>query len=320
MGKAARAVCIFLPMVLTIAALVFQIMVGLGGTNSRNTYLSNIYFLQANTTGIAHNSSLTHTPANNNTPSAAITPNGNIKIENIYTISLWNYCASDGTLTKKPALQIGNQTVHTVDFCTKRKLHFWFNPVEVWGLNRTSDATVDLGPEFRKVLRSYAVKNSRWIPTLYILTVVATCVEILIGIGGIYSRLGSLFTTLSSLVTTIFSFAFAVLATSTYAGLGVAGNTAFKLYGIRFHFGSTMYIYIWLAVACSLVSLILWAFSACCCSGRGRSQNHEIKTTTVERTPYTYERVDGPYGQQSTVQLNTVGGRPGAYEPFRHGN
>ena len=39
---------------------------------------------------------------------------------------------------------------------------------------------------------------------------------------------------------------------------------------------------------------------------------------SAERTPYTYERVEGPYGQQST--LNTVGGRPGGYEAFRHGN
>ena len=40
----------------------------------------------------------------------------------------------------------------------------------------------------------------------------------------------------------------------------------------------------------------------------------------ADGTRYNYERVEGPYGQSTAAPLNTVGGRPGGYEAFRHGN
>ncbi|MCJ1287951.1 hypothetical protein MMC26_007303 [Xylographa opegraphella] len=318
MGKAGRFVCVFIPMVLTIASLVFQIIVGLGGTNANNSYLSNIYFLQANATAAAHNSSLINFPANNMTDPADKTADGKIILENFYAIGLWGYCAGSGANTTGSLLALGQTTAQSVDFCTAKQLHFWFDPRTVWGFTG-SFANNMFTNDLNNALGYYEQTASKWISTLFILAVVSTAVEILVGIGGLFSRLGSIFTTLASLVTGIFLWSFTILATVTYVGLGSAFNVALKNYGITFYLGRTMFIYMWLAVACSFVSGIFWAFSSCCCSGRSRESAYN-KGTIAQRTPYTYESIDGPAAQYHPTPMNNVGGRPTAYEPFRHGN
>lgn len=69
-------------------------------------------------------------------------------------------------------------------------------------------------------------------------------------------------------------------------------------------------------------------------AGRGRGMSKRVK---VEKTPYTYERVESPYmgatsgphghahGHQDVPMLNLPPGHQdpnvgGAYEPFRHQN
>ena len=321
MGKAGRFVCVFIPMLLTIASLVFQIMVGLGGTNANNSYLSNIYFIQANTTAAAQNSSLNHMPANANTPAVDKAADGTIILQNFYAIGLWGYCAGNGTNTTASILSVG-QSASAISFCTPKQLHFWFDPSTVWGINGTSSDLFNntfgdqfYGADLNKALDYYGNTASKWISTLYIIAVVATAVEILVGIGGLFSRLGSVFTTIASLITGAFLWSFTILATAVYAGLATSFNVALNKEGMTFSLGRTMFIYMWLAVACSLVSGIFWAFSACCCSGRSREPVYN-----KERALYTYENLDGPQQRQYAAPLNVVGGRPTAYEPFRHGN
>jgi len=304
MGKAGRFVCIFIPMLLTIASLIFLIMVGLGGTNAKNSYLSNIYFLQANTTVAAQNSTL-------------LAAHPKLHLDNFYAIGLWGYCGGSAPNASASVLSVGQTSALTVDYCTARQLHFWFDPRAVWGLN-DAFAPQFLGQQLNDTLTWYQSNASNWLSTLFILAVVSTAIEILVGIGGLFSRLGSIFTTIASMISTAFLFAFVLLATITYAGLGAAFNAALQnSYGITFSLGRTMFIYMWLAVACSMVSGLFWAFSSCCCSGRSRQPAY----TKAERTPYTYENIDGPYTTQHVApQGQHAGARPTAYEPYRHGN
>ncbi|MCJ1245217.1 hypothetical protein MMC30_002419 [Trapelia coarctata] len=302
MGKAGRFVCVFIPMVLTLASLVFLIMVGLGGTNAKNSYLSNIYFLQANTTVAAHNSTL-------------LSANPGLKLDNFYAIGLWGYCGGASTNGSASVLSVGQTSAFTVDYCTPRDLHFWFDPRAVWGL-KDAFAPQFLGQQLNDTLTWYQSNASKWLSTLFILAVVSTAVEILVGTFGLFSRLGSIFTTIASLISSALLSAFVLLATITYAGLGAAFNAALQpKYNISFSLGRTMFIYMWLAVACSFVSGLFWAFSSCCCSGRSRQPVY----TKAERTPYTYENIDGPYTTQHVGPQQHAGGRPTAYEPYRHG-
>lgn len=313
-GRAGRFVCIFVPMVLTIMALVFLIIVGLGGTNSKNNYLSNLYFLQANTTGVTNNSTFNNNPVNNLTNAADKTSSGKIFIENFYTVSLWNYCVGMGGNVTKSALALGQTSAQQVNYCTARQTPFIMDFQNVWGLSNNAAARV-FGPDFSGVLNNYQSKAGRWISTLYILSVTSVVIEMLVGIGGLFSRLGSLWATLASLITTGFLFGFAALTTVTYIGMSASGNVALKNSGIQFNFGPTIYIYMWFAVACSMTATLFWAFSSCCCSGRPREV--VVAKDVDESSPYTYDQVaNAPFG---ATQPTTGGGRPGGNDAYRYG-
>jgi hypothetical protein len=316
--KAKRFACIFLPMLLTIASLILLIMVGLGGTNYQNDYISNIYFLQANTTLAAANSSLTNMAS---TPdSVLINPSTHtIVMENFYTISLWNYCAGGGGNVTKSILSLGSQTSHAVDFCTGRQMNFYFDPRDVWGFN-TTFSNVLFGPDLNNYLDYYQGTSAKYMTTLYILAVTFTGLELILGFTGICSRLGSLFTTLASIITLAFNLAFAGLSTATYFNLEVAFNNALSQDGITFAIGKTMFIYIWVSVFCSIVSVAFWSFSACCCSGRAKRGVDDEKAALLAEPqviPYDYERVLGPPPRVPSVGVDS---RVGQQVPFGQTN
>ena len=314
-GKAGRAVCIFIPMLLTIVTLTFLIMIGLGSTNANNSYLSNLYFLQVNTTAVTGSPDFAKNAANDFTDAAVKSADGKINIQNFYTIALWNYCGGAGDNTTRSALAIGQKGAQLVEFCTPRRLQFAFDFKNVWGLSGAASDRVLGGSTFAPILLRYQTSWSKWMSTLYILATVAAGVEVLVGIGGLFSRLGSLFTTLSALVTTAFATAFAALTTAAYFSLGAAGNTDMQpAVGISFRAGAAMFAYMWLAAACSLTAALFWAFSSCCCSGRERAP----KDVAGKPEPYTYARMgDGQYGSTETVTANRSASN--GYEHLRHG-
>lgn len=111
----------------------------------------------------------------------------------------------------------------------------------------------------------------------------------------------------------------ALLSTILYAALAAAFDSALRPYGIRAGLGAPMLRVVWLAVACSWAAGLFWLFSACCCGGGGAGGRK--KGTPVEKTPYTYDRVGAPAGQEQWgegVAMRDLGAAGKAYEPFRH--
>jgi hypothetical protein len=109
----------------------------------------------------------------------------NKDLRDFYTIGLWNYCEGDYKDGKY-------ETTH----CNGRKAKFWFNPVEVWGLNGTG-VEDEFPDELQKGLDIYR-KVSGWMFVAYAVAFFATIAELVVGISAIFSRWGSLFTTLVS--------------------------------------------------------------------------------------------------------------------------
>ncbi|KAI4107323.1 MAG: hypothetical protein L6R37_001684 [Teloschistes peruensis] len=320
MGKAGRFACIFTPMALTIASLVCLIIVGLGGTNKNDSNLNSFYFFRANTADINVKPSDLNIPSNpltdaiiNQTTSAA---KDALDVKDFYHVSLWSYCAGDFENGKDK-----------VTYCSPRKNEFWFNPVEVWGLNNTNIDQL-FSKELRSGLHAYQ-QAAKWMFIAYVVAVVATIVEILVGIFALFSRLGSLATTIVSTISSLFLIAFALTATILYATLMGSFNEALKKYNIHGSLGHSMYVTVWLAVAFSFGAGLFWLFSSCCCSGR----SNRIKYGDQSGKKGTYERVESPYGHREGpvnfhsgpgyqaphhgVPLNNVGDRGTAYEPYR---
>lgn len=325
MGKAGRFACIFTPMALTIASLVCLIIVGLGGTNQSNDTFNNLYFFRANT------SSITVDPTDLNLPSNALTnaifgqtTTSAVKqafgVYDFYHISLFNYCAGNFT-----------NGADNVTFCSPHTNEFWFNPVEVWGLNNTG---VDqfFSSELRNGLSAYQT-TAKWMFIAYVVALAATILEILVGFFALFSRLGSLATSIVSGISSLFYIAFALTSTILYAVLTGTFNDALTKYNIHGNLGHNIYVATWLGTAFSLGAGLFWMFSSCCCSGR--SDRIKGYGDESESRNHKYDRVSSPlppgggfgYGQPaargyqnpSSHHMAPVGvQRQTSYEPFRH--
>ena len=338
MGKAGRFACIFTPMALTIASLVCLIIVALGGTNKDNSTYNKLYFFRANTSDITVSPSDLNLPDNlpiggslNATTSAAKTALG---VADFYHVSLWNYCSGDFSQNST-----GGVSDH-VTYCSPHQNEFWFNPVEVWHLNNT---VVDhlLSKELKDGLNTYKTV-AKWMFIAYIVALMSTIVEIIVGVLALFSRWGSLATTIVSTISSIFLIAFALTSTILYATLTGTFNDALKKYNIHGSMGHNIYVAVWLAVAFSLAAGLFWLFSSCCCSGRsdrikGYGDGPSRRKFRDEQGPYQYERVESPlrggqgygaphqggpgYQTPNThhgMPLGNVANKGTAYEPFRH--
>ncbi|KAH0533829.1 hypothetical protein FGG08_007544 [Glutinoglossum americanum] len=326
MGKAARFACIFTPMLLTLASLICIVLVGLGGTNKSMASLDSLYFFKADTsnfTDASHLDLIKGTNIDDNLLKTGLQDAADgMKLKDFYTVALWNYCS-------------GTKDSHTgsltFDYCGKPRASYWFNPLEVWGLNETGGA--GLAGQFPKQVKT-AMKTyqnvARWMFIAYVCAFVVTLVEFIVGIFAVLSRWGSFVTTILSCASSILIILASITSTALYASIAASFNTALKSFGIHGSLGHSMLVTTWLAVLFSCGAGFFWLFSTCCVSGK--SQTKRVK---VEKAPYTYERVASPYlGQSgnhehghrgveshSMQDLGATGkksGRDEAYEPFRN--
>lgn len=232
------------------------------------------------------------------------------ELKDFYQVGLFSYCEGDKN----------NQTgEETITYCSARKFQFHFDPLKVWDMNGTSIQEA-LGDKYDSGMNVYK-KVAGWMNWAFVITLVLTASEFVIGFFAIFSRWGSLITTIVSTAQTVFAIAAAATATAMYGTLTGVFKTALDPYSIDISMGSQMLSTLWIGVAFSIGSGFFWLISVCCCSGKS---SH--KKMVVEKTPYTYERVASPAfgGQQGhqmqqwpSSQKQTPQMGATAYEPFR---
>lgn len=232
-------------------------------------------------------------------------------LDDIYQIYFWNYCSgsADGSDLS----------------CTGRKAKFWFNPVEVWGLEDTK-IQEHFPDQLQDGLNAYR-KVAGWMYTCYWIAICVTAAEMLVGWLGLFSRWGSFVTTLVSGVSTLATVAGASTSTALYGTIVGALNTSLEPYNMNATVGRRMLSTTWLAAAFSIGAGLFWVISTCCCSGKSSDKKGGRKGTSVEKGPYTYERVGGFFGAKNNtreahhddnVPLRPMGGQHSGYEPYRH--
>jgi len=127
MGKAGRLACILTPWALTVASFICLLLVELGGWRTHSPELNSLYFFQADFTGL--DVSAASTLANTTTLTLALAKaQSRGRLVKLYQIHLRNYCSANGS----------NASTSTIDYCAPRHATFYFDPVEVWGLNATN--------------------------------------------------------------------------------------------------------------------------------------------------------------------------------------
>jgi len=331
MGKVGRIACIATPMALTIVSLILLFVVFLGGLNKGDSNLSSLYYFKADTTGFKHNITSSGLLSINlpgtaddklrNFLNSLTSTNSAQKLSDVYEVYLWNYC--DGSKDNSTG------TVK-LTHCSPRQARYWFNPVEVWGLNNSGVENL-MPSELQKGLNIYR-DVSQWMFVAYAIAFFATLANVVVGLLAICSRWGSCATTLISCAATLFTFLAALTSTILFSILTGTFNSALKTYGIHLTVGTKMMGLDWVAFAFSLGATLFWTVSICCCSGKSDHKHRDggEKGYTPAFASRGYQPLGGegqhaPYGhQQSNVEMGNMGGaspykgRETAYEPFRH--
>jgi len=205
MGKAGRVACIFTPWALTIASFICLILIEIAGWSKGE--LNSYYFFQADFTNLTVSSASTL----ENTTALTLAleeAKANNELASVYQIHLWNYCSA-------------NSSIGTIDFCSDRHSNYYFNPVEVWGLNATATtsgaaststdsniieseiSSVEnntkalenkvLGKSGREALDAYE-HVAKWMFIAYEVSFYTTLATIICGLLAIWSRIGSFLT------------------------------------------------------------------------------------------------------------------------------
>lgn len=214
MGKAGRFACILTPMLLTIASLITQVFVEVGGWSKSSDTLNGLYFMKADFTNLTTSNANDLQNSTELTAALAAAKAQN-QLAAVYEIHLWNYCS-------------GNTSSSDLNYCSSRKSNFYFDPVEVWHLNTTNvtsengDTTVTgnsevdgkindlknnseeledklLGGAGKKALDAYK-SVAKWMFIAYQVSFWVTLATIVVGILAIFSRFGSFLTWLCSIV------------------------------------------------------------------------------------------------------------------------
>lgn len=124
-------------------------------------------------------------------------------LKDFYQVGLFSYCSGDHN----------NKTGEDkITFCSARKFDFYFDPLKVWGMNGTS-LQAALGDKYEEGMNVYK-KVAGWMNWAFVIVIVLTPIEFLVGFFAIFSRWGSFVTTIISSVRFLFFCFFALLETT----------------------------------------------------------------------------------------------------------
>ncbi|TVY55048.1 hypothetical protein LSUE1_G010384, partial [Lachnellula suecica] len=344
---AGRFVCVALPFGLSLASLICILIAMLAGITNKNldmfevdtqnfsissSELANLVSLTKRSpepaTGLGALTSAALSPSASLAEyEAAVLAGSNITatmlgLADSYKVSLWNYCATNGTNTT----------------CTKAKFNWAADSTNTTTLLTTANeisggTNVTLPKEMTSALKTFSV-FTKWTQVVYIIAIILLGAELVVGIFGFCSRVGSCITSLICGLATTATIAASIMATAETSIVVGALKTAGKAYGLKSSINTSFLATTWLAVAFSIGAGLFWSLSSCCCAadhhkngGNRRSVGDQEKLIPTGA----YHRVDEPQHYNNGMQQQQTGvfntGAPahvrpqqanGAYEPYSH--
>ncbi|KAK4229009.1 SUR7/PalI family-domain-containing protein [Podospora fimiseda] len=346
MASFGRFVCVLLPFLLTLAALVAMLIAGLAGIADKS-----LYMFQVNTTDLSIDplkaldivSKATDGQVKlpdvkglitRDVPVAVIETRQESKSNNItaedlglydlYDISVWGYCYTPQNGSRectKASFDWATKTLNT----TTGNLN---------SLLTSTGQNVTLPKEITDAVKVFSTA-SRWTQIVFIVAYVALAVELFLGLFANCSRIFSCLTWLIA--------AFAAVATGCAAGLATATSVivvgaveaSAKIYGVRADFNRRFLATVWIGAAFAIGAAFFWLFTICCCAPDHSSKKKRSRQGSDEGEKLigggsgAYQRIGEPnqgyqgYAQQYPRQYPQQSysgsqGREVAYEPYSH--
>ncbi|PHH85538.1 hypothetical protein CDD83_283 [Cordyceps sp. RAO-2017] len=273
-----RFVCVSVPLVLTIAAIISLLVATLSGVTHNSLYVFrvNISGLSVNPSSLGDLRNLVNIPqvkpradlpailgklplAGGNITAAAFGVGG------VVDVNLWGFCTTDKDGKRE---------------CTKSQFDWAsreLNTTRLEGLGDAVGVKVNLPNEVQDGLKAFAAL-AKWTEVAFIVALVALGIELVVGILSTFSRVISCLTWLTAGVTAVLVGVAAGLATAMGSlVVGTVEATA-RAYGVKGDIGGRFLAACWLAFAFATAAAFFWFFTICCCKpGDRRSRGGGVR-------------------------------------------
>ncbi|EJP70705.1 SUR7 protein [Beauveria bassiana ARSEF 2860] len=271
-----RAICVALPLLLTIASLAALLYATLAGVAHHNTFMfkldtTNLTVDRAGIESIAKSAGVDVSSIgkdlgvdidsllNKATGGQNVTAK-ELNLDYVFEVDLWGFCSTrDGKRE-----------------CTKAEFNWasrTLNDTYLKNVGTAAGVSIPLPEDIRGSIKAFRT-IMKVTEIAFIAANILLGVELLIGILASCSRVVSCLTWLIACITTILVFAAAGLATGVSAAVVGAVEASAKIYGVKGGIQTSFLAAVWIAAAFALGANLFWVFTICCCKpehGRARS-------------------------------------------------
>ncbi|KAJ6102332.1 SUR7/PalI family-domain-containing protein [Penicillium sp. IBT 16267x] len=307
---------VFIALGLSIASLICILLVVLGGINKESQILGDLYAFQIDLKTFFANEpegayrgiipGITNmtvgeipgvTTANQAFADALWYTRGANELSQFYSIYLWDYCASNGSVVNSAAV------------CTQHGANATFNPFTAMNLSQhtgsQSEDTV-YPTTLADGMRVYSGAIG-WLRASFIIAAVAKFVELVIGVVAATSKWGSLFATFIAVATSVFILMVNITQTVIWTVIVAAWKDSLGSIGVNAHLGKGFMVTIWLSLVLSFSGSVWWLLRMCCANSRsGPSTLRRNRTWLPDAEAirgYRYDTIEDP----NNIELATRG-------------
>ncbi|OAA61544.1 integral membrane protein [Cordyceps fumosorosea ARSEF 2679] len=341
-----RALCVALPLLLTIASLAALLYATLAGVAHRNTFMfkldtTNLTLDRAGIESIAKGAGVDVSSIgkdlgididgllNKATGGQNITAK-ELNLDYVFEVDLWGFCYTKDNKRN----------------CTKAEFDWAssaLNDTYLKSFGTQAGVSIPLPKDIQEPIKAFRT-IMKVTEIAFIAANIMLGVELLIGILASCSRFVSCVTWLIACITTTIVFAAAALATGTSATVVGAVEATAKVYGVRGGIQTSFLAAVWISAAFALGASLFWVFTICCCkpdrarSARNRdsygdgeklmpsrgyaplgSQQHEMTGLQQQQPQHHTGYNNGAYYNGQPARYPAGNGRSDlAYEPYSH--
>lgn len=269
-----RFLCVGLPLILTIGAIISMLIATLSGVVHNRLYL---FSLDVEDLAIspADFNNINDKFFNIDIPGIEETKGTNVTAKQLglsksYDINLWGYCY----------VAFDSNDRH----CTKHKFDWASESLNSSYIENLGAAgkQLDLPDEIEGALKAF-VKLSKWTQVATIVALIALGAELIIGIFSNFSRVISCITWLIAGIATVLTGVAATLATVQAAVVVGAVEATAKWYGAKGAINGQYLATIWISFAFALGAGLFWLFTICCCKPEHGSRKSKHGNSSSEK-------------------------------------
>ncbi|KAK7223704.1 hypothetical protein V2G26_011707 [Clonostachys chloroleuca] len=314
--RAGRFVCVGIPVLLTIGAIVSYLIAALSGVAHNSVYLFKVDLskLDIDENSISNFVSENLGILGRDAEEIRGITASNLGFGDSYDVNLWGYCMNKNGTDRE---------------CTKAQFDWASTRIKKDFLDPIAGKSVELPSEMKSALNVFTTVT-KYTEIAFIIALVSLGVELLVGIFSNCTRIISCLTTLIGIVAILFSLAASGLATGMAVVVVSAIKTIGKPYGVEGSFNGNFLACIWIGFAFSLAAGLFWLFTICCCKPDHREKRRSDGEKLIPSSGYypigsDNEMTSGQgYHNQYQPSYNKNSRTHGhsnsdvAYEPFSH--